>query len=766
MIPSTHIMFDRQFVWLMILFLIMISGEAHPRAKLSTVVDDPPEVYSYFLPTDLEEPLKSHGRAKSQSRCIDLVKSGISAIVSGNVEDGKSLLEEARILSGKEGLTRIESVCLNEIGMYYYNLGEYDRALGYFNQAMAKASRTKYHFSMGMSLNNMGKFHHSRGNFNESLAYFNKAEEHLVLAGTQVGRAIVLNNIGKHHDTRGEYHEALRIYTQVLQLLDSSSNILAYSSTCNHIGTLYLAIGNKQMALDFHTKALEARRTAGYLEGQGKSLKNIGNVHEEMGQLDSAMYYYRLAYKIFSRVGYKKGIVKCFTSMGRVESANGDTRSAYYHYQEAFALATQLGYEKGICHALMSMGQFALNEGKYTEALDYATRGLNLAEKGNISDVRETGYYISYKALSNQGSYKESLEALEKYHAHQVEILATEKNRKIAELQVAHETEQKKRENELLKRDIQIKELQLGRSQGIIGWIGSILILSTISLGLLWILFKRKHQLNQQLQDFNDRVNQQNTSLEKLNEDLHVAMEERDKFFGIIAHELRNPLWWFKNITEILSVSFESMSREQMRKSLQSLDESAKQSFLLIDNLLQWSRSKVGKVKYSPVDFHMKLAIDDTAQLFRSIAQYKNIQFSTIVSSEMKAYGDIDLVKTVLRNLLSNAFKFTPPGGHIEVAGRILENEIEIMIRDSGIGIDESNMDKLFREDTSFTTLGLYQEKGSGIGLALCKEFVSLHGGRICHERTVEGYTEFKFTIPLAAGDNPIVKEKLLEISL
>jgi signal transduction histidine kinase len=246
-----------------------------------------------------------------------------------------------------------------------------------------------------------------------------------------------------------------------------------------------------------------------------------------------------------------------------------------------------------------------------------------------------------------------------------------------------------------------------------------------------------------------------NTALALLNDQLETANREKDKLFSIISHELRNPLYWTQNLAEMLSRKFREMPAEKLEKSLSSLDESARNAFHLMDNLLQWSRSKLKRIHPRKGDLFLRALVADTAEMFQTIIRYKEIRFTNAIPEECRVYADGDLLGCVIRNLLSNAIKYTPAGGAIEIGtvnnikSGVRGEEVVVAVRDSGTGIDAS-IDTIF-SDAVGSAVGLMHEKGSGIGLKLCKDFVELNGGRIWVEsRPAGGGTCFFFTVPAA----------------
>jgi signal transduction histidine kinase/ligand-binding sensor domain-containing protein len=238
--------------------------------------------------------------------------------------------------------------------------------------------------------------------------------------------------------------------------------------------------------------------------------------------------------------------------------------------------------------------------------------------------------------------------------------------------------------------------------------------------------------------------------LEEANKKLLVLNSTKDRFFSIIAHDLRNPFHVVMGFSEILLRDYRKMQPEKMEKYLNLIYTASRTGNDLLENLLQWSRSQTGRIVYAPEKITLTTCVEEVLTLSEGSALRKNIVINQLVSSELLVMADENMLKTVLRNLISNAIKFTPEDGNITIDSRINGSMVEIEVRDTGIGISPENMDLLFRVDATFTTKGTNNESGTGLGLLLCKEFVEKQGGQIFAESQQGQGSRFVFTLPLA----------------
>ncbi len=240
-----------------------------------------------------------------------------------------------------------------------------------------------------------------------------------------------------------------------------------------------------------------------------------------------------------------------------------------------------------------------------------------------------------------------------------------------------------------------------------------------------------------------------NQMLIESEENLKSLNATKDKFFSIIAHDLKNPLGNFKDVTKLLHESYNDFTEEERFEYLDLIKESSNSIYSLLENLLEWSRTQRGQIMYNPIYFNLCEIVETTNELLHLSSENKKIELINKIPKESKIYGDTNLLTTVIRNLVSNAIKFTPINGRIIVDYTSDSDSILIFIKDSGVGMSENTINKLFRIDESVTTLGTAQETGTGLGLILCKEFVEIHNGKIWVESELGKGSTFFIKLPI-----------------
>lgn len=232
------------------------------------------------------------------------------------------------------------------------------------------------------------------------------------------------------------------------------------------------------------------------------------------------------------------------------------------------------------------------------------------------------------------------------------------------------------------------------------------------------------------------------------NQKLQKTIESRDKLYSVIAHDLRAPIGTIKMITASLENDRNRMTDPHVLKSFDMIHETSEEAYNLLENLLRWSRNQNGKTRVYPTTFDLSKAIHQVIVLFNAIAASKELKMNDHSIPGAVVYADEDMIRTVLRNLLSNAIKFSFPGGLIDISLSEMPDMIMVAVKDNGQGIKKELQSKLLKGNEYISTYGTHNEKGSGLGLMLCRDFVKMNKGKFWFSSQENKGTTFYFTVP------------------
>ena len=378
--------------------------------------------------------------------------------------------------------------------------------------------------------------------------------------------------------------------------------------------------------------------------------------------------------------------------------------------------------------AYQNMSRIYLKLNKIPEAKKNALMGKELfASNQTPSDDVEL-YDLLYKVYKADNNSTEALKWLEKYIKLKDSLFTESNNKQIAELDTKYETTKKEQQ-------INAQKAELNRRNIIIYSSLALALLILIGAGITFFNYRR-------IQKLSNKLAEQKQALEELN-------GLKDKLFSIISHDLRGPLANTVAMLELLNQG--EMSPERFNAYSAKLSDSLHHNLQLLDNLLNWAASQIRGLKINKKDISLQSLIDENVQAIKGAADKKKIKLEEKTLSDVNIFADLSMARIVLRNLLSNALKFTPEGGQITLWSITEGDNVKISVTDTGIGMDEEAKNTLFSNLSTESKPGTNLEKGFGIGLKLCKEFVEKNGGIISVESEIGKGSTFSFTLPLAA---------------
>lgn len=237
--------------------------------------------------------------------------------------------------------------------------------------------------------------------------------------------------------------------------------------------------------------------------------------------------------------------------------------------------------------------------------------------------------------------------------------------------------------------------------------------------------------------------------LAKQAKELQEVNDTKDKFMSIIAHDLKSPFNAILGFTDLMLSNFDQLDKETVLTGLKTIESASKHAYQLLENLLTWARNQIGGSQFNPEMLNLKAQVNESLSMIESAAFNKNIKISVSVSKDLYVFADKNMLDSILRNLISNAIKFSFKGGKIKISATRLENEIQISVSDKGIGISSERLSSIFRIDKHTNTTGTENELGTGLGLILCKDFIAQHKGKIWIESTQNVGTLVSFSLPI-----------------
>ncbi len=644
-------------------------------------------------------------------------------------------------------------------------------ALNYTRKALSIAEDLNYEHVTGKALTEIAYLKWRLSEFDEALSILLDAGDIFLKYNDISGYARVLNTRGAIYSEKGYSVKALEDFFSALSYLEEIDSIVRTGAILNNIAMIYQWQDDYELAEKYHLQSLAVREEYDDESGIAFSLNNLGVIRQKEGDFDEALDFFQQSLEIRQALNDNRGIAAVKRNMGSMYFEQQKYEKALRYYKIARDRYVDAEDLSGTVQADHHLGRVYLATGDLYRAQHRLEQSLQLSQRIGLSAFIIENYNAIGELKAAKGLYFDAYRFNKKYIELRDSLLDAETKRKMLEMQVMHEWELKENELKLLRKEKQIGDLNIARQTLIRNFLLVIILLTLITIFVIYnrfLAYKRTNALlNRQKNDINaynirlkglnssilsqkEKVDELNEKLLRSEKSLRELNKTKDKFFSIISHDLRSPFASIVSFSRIMKRDIDSLSKEELQELAVELDKSVVKINSLLDNLLQWSRSQTGKIRYEPKNFRINEVVEDNMSLFAANAAEKGIEMIDNVDDDLYVYGDANMIDTIFRNLISNAIKYTDRGGTVTLDSKVRQKMVEIFVSDTGVGIAGEDQKKLFRADALHTTYGTQDEKGSGLGLLLCKEFINKHGGNISLESKLGEGSVFSFTIPLS----------------
>jgi len=580
-------------------------------------------------------------------------------------------------------------------------LGRYHEALDMGRQAEILARRIDHKEELAAAYSSIANIYLDLSDFHKALNYALQAKAISESLGYKRGIVSALVSIARVHKNLKEYEKALFNYKRALEISEALGNRGAVASILSNIANVYENLKQYQKALDFYSRGLKIMKELGSEMGTAQIIYNIACVYGETGKYTQALQYNKKALQLFEKLGNKRGIAYV---LGRIGRDYGNLKD-------------------------------------HANALNYMDKSLKMAVDLGIKDTIQALYEEYTHIYETMGNYKNALLYHKKFKDASDEILNEDRNRQIAHLRVVYDMEKKEKENQLLKKNNHIQKLKLDHQRLELDrqkLLRNFLILVSVLVLIIALVTYNRYHTRKKTEHV---LRASEKKLKKMN-------AAKDKLFTIIAHDLGSPLNSLLLSSRHLKNHFQALDERDLEEFIHNIYKQTQDMSDLLENLLQWAMVQIGKIEKNPEAVDLYLLTEEALEQVKYSAQKKKIHLASHIMENTIAWADKRMMQAVMRNLLSNAIKYTYPSGEIKITSKDVDNCIEVIVSDNGVGMGREKADRLFTEEFHESTRGTSNEKGTGLGLVLCKEFVETNGGEIRVQSQPHHGSHFSFTLP------------------
>lgn len=672
------------------------------------------------------------------------------------LDDALKQYEQSLQIREKSGLLRSAISTHSNMARAYLQKSMYKQAIEHLNEALTLQEQVVDPLAEAYTLTEIGNLNLQQGNIAEALRRYLMALKLRQTYGQDEDIAKSLTSIGLTYRRLGMYKSALKYLEQAREIIqDMKGSMSDAAYILQNLGHIYLDLNSPDKAIATYKEALALKEKSGDSIGAAKILRNIAQAQLKKNQPDQARMAVSQALKLVSRIRSTSDIADLYNELGNIERQAKNPDMAIRHYNTAIESYRILNNNEGVALCLRKIGEIQVEQKQFDEAGKNINSSIDMGQQSGNGYLLSFGYLAQSELYRAQGLFDKALASYMKHIGIRDSLESIKRNEANLEAQIDLELDQTKTEIKVMEAEVDALRQKTALDKAIIekqrlfrNSLIAIILLVVSAACIAFYSLIQKRRYAKLLEEKIDEIRRVNERLNQSENELRQTIKTKDKLFSIIAHDLRSPFTALVGLSEVMATNLESLSPDEVREFSHHIHRSATEVLNLTENLLSWARSQTGRIELSPKPINLKELIDQVFSVATIPAQEKKIKLQENIPSVLTVFADYDTLQTVIRNLVSNAIKFTPQGGSIGISAKNSSNSmVEITISDTGVGIDPENQAKLFRVD-GFTTKGTNQENGTGLGLILCKEFVELNHGTIEVNSTPGLGTTFTISIP------------------
>ncbi len=566
----------------------------------------------------------------------------------------------------------------------------------------------------------------------------------------QMGRA--QQALGYYYFMDNEFDSAAFYFLSAGKIAVGLGDQQLLSSVHVDLATLHYVWGDYEQSISEMLKALEVLNTTGI----GDKLAIYGQLATSyssyMPDQDSAQKYFQMAENLMKQLpepnlDQVKGV---YNNRGASYFFKGEYEKAVWYYKKGLEVSMQkpAGAE-GIAIDLINIGEAYGYMGQFQESFKYLNDGLALARRTQDSHVALSALSMLSDIYERKGDKTKALEFHKSFVMLKDSLFSIEKARQITAMQTRYETEKKQNEILLLTQEKQTAGIELDKQKNRNLLLGSFTLFFLLISGLTVVGYLKVKKANSEVKARNETITKINKALSKSQDALIASNDTKDKFFALVAHDLRGPVTSLQGIGRMLSYYNRKGDENRINELISHIDQSTQSVNHLLDNLLKWALSHTDGLRFQPEAIELSGLVEECKTIFDEVVKAKEIELQIQREQVTWVEADYNMISTVLRNLLSNAIKFSPVGGVVTLQILRSEEFLEVTVSDSGEGISQETVDQIKAGMPVESTRGTQDEKGTGLGLTLCQEFVKLHDSQLHITRRETGGTSISFQLPV-----------------
>ena len=623
---------------------------------------------------------------------------------------------------------------------------DFQKARVYADEASRLAEKIDKPWAYAKIKFRLGTLESTEGDFADALRLDQECVNLYGTLGDSTELARSMNDVGQDYRFLGAYSDAYATLTKSYTIAKSSHRVATHGDSLimaialHNMGSVFTELGQYDIALSHLTVSMELSKKLNDKEGEPYSYSEMGEVYRRKGDFAKAEEVLQIGLRESKLMKIRLLIPRIMTTLAQLYADQKDYSKALAYYDSVETQCTAVNNRYGLAQGKLGRGKVLSTSGREDAALQLYLESLQIAKEMNSQNLELECYKELSKSYQARKEYERALAYLQNYESHKENLFSESSIEKLFQDQVRFETANKDTEIATLSQLRMQQTNEIRRQELIQNVLVIVIALVVILLFTVYRSGSRRKRINKLLLEHQQEIKRRSADLEPLN-------EVKDKFFSIISHDLRSPMNALGATLDLLEQ--QHISPDEFRALSKTLRSQFNHTRTLINNLLDWTLLQMDKLKIQPERIVISQKVTESFKALNELFP-KNITMENNVDPGIEGFADSNILNLVLRNLILNAIKFTQSGGRIEVSAIRGEREITIAVADTGIGIRPEVQKTIFEKTSGYSTRGTANEKGTGLGLILSKEFVEKNGGRIWLESVPEKGSTFYFTLPRA----------------
>jgi signal transduction histidine kinase/predicted negative regulator of RcsB-dependent stress response len=687
--------------------------------------------------------MKPINTLSSRFKCIlaraicALAITGICTNANGQLPDREAVKEKLSSLQASSPNYQTDTLYIElllELGfqMRYFKA---DSLYVLADKALEYSQKTNYAKGECQALIRLGDYYSDKGEYNRAIDYYKKALQ-LAREIDNTGHLLrTLNNLAGEYAYIGDYAKALSGFLEGIALAEEADHKEMLSIMNENIANLYASQKDYDHSLEFFKKVIKINIEVGNEIDIAETLSNLASLYADMGNMDYAMFNINKGIAIFEKRKIDDWLAFAYEIKGKIYLNQKNYKWALYWYKQSEMIHKKIDDERGKIDLYNGMAEAYLGMKMDSLSQHFAIQAFEISDRIRFMEGMQKCAKTLFTINKNKRNYKVALEYHELFQRLSDTLSRNENKMSLTLLKTKMEYDKQK------KALMEKNDEALAKQERFI----NMTLIALLIFIVVTLLVHRAQKIQKKL---NLELKAKKEILEVREKELSENIDTKNKLFSIIGHDLRGPIGALQGILNLFKDK--EITNDEFLGFIPKLTDDVNHISFTLNNLLSWGQTQMNGAVTKPATLALETLVVENINLLSEVAKNKTIRIKNEIGANVLVWSDSNQIDIVIRNLISNALKFTPDNGRITLRAEEQKEHWRIAIQDNGVGMDKPTLEKLFSKTSNVTTYGTNNEKGTGLGLSLCKEMLEKNNGKIWVESTPRIGSCFYFTLPKA----------------